>query len=246
MYCYIYDECVQEKKHARMVEAIEQRLTDLGLNGKIVRLALFRDPNDAIRKEVLSGVKTVVVIGNDQTVHRVADVVVGTGVVLGLIPVGEPQVFAKLLGIPLSVPACDILAQRIVEPMDAGLVNGHRFFTGVCLRRVRAHIDAGAYAIHMADEGNVEVRNLTAFIPHTKDDVGNPLDGKLDVVLDTEVRHGWRSRSHRSIVPLATFVVRANTPAMALVDGVELKADTFEFQVEPQALRVIVGRERMF
>jgi diacylglycerol kinase family enzyme len=246
VYCYIYDECVQEKRHARVAEAVEQRLTDLGLNGKIVRLALFRDPDDAIRKEVRSGVKTVVVIGNDQTVHRVADVVVGTGVVLGLIPIGEPQVFAKLLGIPLGVAACDILAQRIVESLDAGIVNDHRFFTGVCMQQVRAKVEIDGYHVVMQAPGSVEVRNLTAFIPETADDVGNPVDGKLDVLLSTPVRHGWRKREHQSVVSTASCVLHTGKSTTAIADGVEMVADTFTFRTERGALKVIVGRERLF
>lgn len=238
---------MQEKKHARVVEAMEHRLMDLGLSGKIVRLALFRDPDEAIVREVRSGVKTVVVVGNDQTVHRVADVVVGTGVVLALIPLGEPRVFAQLLGVPYGIAACDILAQRIVESMDVGLVNGHRFFTGVSVEKGLARVEAPeGYSTALQSPGALEVRNLTAFIPESPEDVGNPTDGKLEVILEAKVRQGWGSRIAQTKIPLASCRVLFPKPVEALVDGVPVIADTFDFSVDPGALRVVVGRERWF
>ena len=43
MYCYVYDEALQDRRFERELAYIETRLTDLGIAGKIARLALFRD-----------------------------------------------------------------------------------------------------------------------------------------------------------------------------------------------------------
>ena len=66
-YYYVYDEFVQDPKFERDLAQIETRLTDLGISGKIARLALFRDPTELIRDEVRKGAKTIVAVGNDVT-----------------------------------------------------------------------------------------------------------------------------------------------------------------------------------
>ncbi len=71
MYLYIYDEDVQDKRFEREMAALENRLTDLGISGKVIRMALFRHAAENIRDEARRGATTVVVVGKDQTLTRV-------------------------------------------------------------------------------------------------------------------------------------------------------------------------------
>ena len=247
MYCYVYDDFVQDGKYANDLDRIENRITDLGLQGKIVRLALFRDADEIICREVAEGVKTVVVVGNDKTVHKVANVVVGTKVTLAILPIGEGQVFAQILGIPGGVEACDVLSQRILEKMDAGEVNGHRFFTGAFLKDVRAEIRAGGkYRVLMTAAGDIEIRNLAVHIPENRSDVSNPTDGKLEIVIYSTARRLFRQKKTETRLPLAEFSLHLAKQAIAIVDGAEIESDIFNFKTEVGALSVVVGRERMF
>ena len=52
MYFYIYDEFVQNKRFEKELLQIENRLTDLGIAGKVARLALFRDVEETVRDEL--------------------------------------------------------------------------------------------------------------------------------------------------------------------------------------------------
>ncbi len=119
MYYYVYDEFVQDQKYERELAQIESRLTDLGISGKIARLALFRDPEEMIRDEVRKGVKTVIAVGNDVTLRKVIDAVSSLGATLGVIPIGkESNSIAGILGVPSGVAACDTISARIVEEID--------------------------------------------------------------------------------------------------------------------------------
>ena len=64
MNIYIYDSFVTEKKHLNTIARIETRLTDLGLNGKIVRLGVMNSVFDIIDNEARKGAKTFVAVGN--------------------------------------------------------------------------------------------------------------------------------------------------------------------------------------
>ncbi len=246
MYCYLYDTFTQDREHERTLTAIEHRITDLGLQGKIVRLALFRDPVEALRREVAGGVKTVVCVGNDDTVRRVLDVAVETGVAVAVLPVGDGNVLARVFGIPVGVEACDVLSQRIIETLDVGVVNGKRFLSGVRIERGQPRVRSErGYSVLAAREAPVEVRNLCTTPPSTSDDIANPFDGCLDVVIHTTTRKGLRRQEHQSCVPLDHVTIEYDAPVVAQIDGEPMEATMFDVAVQPKAFKVIVGRERM-
>ncbi|EKD32917.1 MAG: hypothetical protein ACD_76C00116G0003, partial [uncultured bacterium] len=48
MYYYVYDDFVQDKRFEKDLQKIENRLTDLGISGKIARLALFKHADELV------------------------------------------------------------------------------------------------------------------------------------------------------------------------------------------------------
>jgi YegS/Rv2252/BmrU family lipid kinase len=75
------------------------------------------------------GVDTIIVAGGDGTISTISRVLVGTDTVLGVIPTGSGNGFARHFGIPLTVPkAVQALANGRVKAIDVGLVNGEPFF----------------------------------------------------------------------------------------------------------------------
>ena len=81
------------------------------------------------RRAVESGVGTVIVAGGDGTVNTISKVLVDTETVLGVIPTGSGNGFARHFGIPLAVAkAVESLAGGRVRKIDVGLVNGEPFF----------------------------------------------------------------------------------------------------------------------
>ena len=88
MYFYIYDSFLHDKRFERDLAAIETRLTDLGVSGKIGRLTPFVSARGLVRDEARRGAQTVVVVGNDATVAKVVEGLGEEKVTLGIIPVG--------------------------------------------------------------------------------------------------------------------------------------------------------------
>jgi YegS/Rv2252/BmrU family lipid kinase len=75
--------------------------------------------------------ETVVAFGGDGLVGAVAAALQHTGGVLGVLPGGRGNDFARVLGIPLHpVAACDVLAHGRVRALDLGEVAG-RAFVGI-------------------------------------------------------------------------------------------------------------------
>ena len=80
-------------------------------------------------RAVEQGVDVVIVAGGDGTVSTVSRVLTGTDTVLGVIPTGSGNGFARHFGIPLTAAkAVEALATGEVRSIDVGTVNGTPFF----------------------------------------------------------------------------------------------------------------------
>jgi diacylglycerol kinase family enzyme len=89
---------------------------------------------EAATAAVQGGSRVVVAAGGDGTVSAVASRLAGTGVPLGVLPMGTLNHFAKDLGIPLEVDAAvQAIAQGHDVAVDAAEVNGRLFINNSSL-----------------------------------------------------------------------------------------------------------------
>lgn len=244
MYCYVYDEALQDRRFERELAQIETRLTDLGIAGKIARLALFRDANELIRDEIRGGVTTVVAVGNDTTLRRVLDAVGDRKTVVALLPIGPQGEMTELLGMPTGVAACDVLSARIIESLDVGEVNGKRFLQSVHIEeRTDFIVEHGTYTLTPQRKASVEVRNFAA-----PDDAGmqSPVDERLSLIIRVPKFSLFSKKASIGIVPCSTLRISYQTNVTVLVDGERLNGTDFAFRVIPNALRVVTGKTRKF
>jgi diacylglycerol kinase family enzyme len=83
---------------------------------------------DAAKAALVHRPAMIIAAGGDGTVSAVARAAVGTGVPLGVLPLGTLNHFARDLGIPPSLPAAiDVLADGHWADVDVGEVNGNVF-----------------------------------------------------------------------------------------------------------------------
>lgn len=88
----------------------------------------------AARRAVEQGTDVIVAAGGDGTISAVAAVVAGTNSVLGVIPLGTLNHFARDLHIPLDpLAAAKVLLLGHVAKVDIGEVNGRRFINNSSL-----------------------------------------------------------------------------------------------------------------
>jgi diacylglycerol kinase family enzyme len=82
----------------------------------------------AMRSAVESGCETLVAGGGDGTINTAAQVLSGSEIKLGVIPLGTLNHFAKDLGIPLDLEgAAQVILDGAVCRVDTGEVNGRVF-----------------------------------------------------------------------------------------------------------------------
>lgn len=247
MYLYIYDECVQDKKYLRDIALIENRLTDLGIAGKIIRMALFRQAGEQVRDEARRGASTVVVVGNDQTVSQILSATVAADLPLGIIPIGPHNRLAKMFGIPEGVSACDVLSARTIERLDTGRVNKTCFVSGLRYDHPGAVLTCNeSYQVQAEEGGQIEIRNLIPIDSLYFSDCSNPTDGLLEARIVVAKGGVFSKRLHASKLPIHTATIDAEEQMTVFCDGLPLQGKHFAIAIEPQSLKVITGRTRMF
>jgi hypothetical protein len=251
MYFYLYDSFVADKKHERLIAAIETRLVDLGISGKVGRMTPFTNARGLIRDEIRCGAKTVVLVGNDDTIAKVLDGFSETNVTLGLLPIGEPNTLAAALGIPTGIEACDVLSRRVIHDIDLGRVNGQLFMTSVVVPKGNHMLEGeGSYRITSnATENEVVIANLGARADGV---LANPKDGLLDAQIQP-VQEGWLSRFRRlpntqpSTLRLRRLSIVGSEPVSVIADGARrITSERLLIESVPHSLRVITGKARAF
>jgi diacylglycerol kinase family enzyme len=244
VYVYVYDETLEDRRHEREREALDTRLTDLEITGKVLRLAQVRDAIQAMRKEIREGATTLVAVGTEHTLRRAIEAVGDSRVVVAFLPVGEQSKLAELLGIPTGIAACDILSHRLVEEMDLGEVNGRRFlhvatmdFTGCVMQCDQL------YTLTPLRRGQLEIRNLA-----WPDDIAitNPADEKLSFVIRLPRLSLFKKKADVSVVPLRRARIFCPSPRVMDVDGEKVEAQEFDIRTIPQRLRLVVSKDRKY
>jgi diacylglycerol kinase family enzyme len=111
-----------------LAATLEDKFRQRGIEA---RIALMHSGSDLLAAAQAAGrerVPLAVAAGGDGTVSAVASQLAGTEAVLGVLPMGTLNHFAKDLGLPLELDAAlDVLAQGRVAAVDVGEVNGRVF-----------------------------------------------------------------------------------------------------------------------
>ncbi len=119
-------------KSRRGQEWFDQAQKELKAHGIEVEKAMrFQTIGELIaegREAIERGVPLVIAGGGDGTFNALADLFVGKEAILGLLPLGTGNAFARDLGIDADVAkACDVIANGKVVSVDLGYANGTHF-----------------------------------------------------------------------------------------------------------------------
>lgn len=247
MNIYIYDDYLNKSKYNRILSRVEIRLTDLGLNGKIIRLGAIKNIRDVIQNEIKNGAKTIIAVGNNQTVNKIIGSIIDNelygffqkNILFSIIPVGEDNSIADSLGIKKEEEACNILLARRVKKIDIGLVNNYYFLNKATIESQDSIIEInGEYTIEPTEKGLVSIFNLKSSANDDKNIKVNPVDGKLDIYIKNK---------SKDLSFLSVNKLKITNPHKHLVldDIIEIKTPA-EINVISGKLNVIVGKDRSF
>ncbi len=244
MHVYIYDDYLNKGKYHKIINRLEIRLTDLGLNGKIIRLSGIKNIKGSIQNEIKLGAKTIIAVGNNQTVNKIIGAIIDTDLygdfqkhtLLGIIPIGDDNSIATSFGIKNEMEACNILLARRIEKIDLGLVGSHYFLNQASIQSRGTNVEIADYSITVAEKGEIKIINLLS--DKDTDIKSSPHDGRLDLYIKTR---------KKDISRLTTDRLKISNPDNKLIiDGVMEIETPAEIGIMRDRVNIIVGKERIF
>ena len=254
MYVYLYDNFLRQKRYDAVVKAMETRLTDFGIAGKIIRLQNFTDSRAIIEDEIKKGATAIVIVGNDTTFGHVLSRSATCETLFGFLPIGEENTIAEVLGIPVGVDACNILSRRRKVKLDVGWFN-NRYFVS------RLHIPPSKIEVEYDEQFKVSAKNKMELVvcnlqPFEWKDIRSearyvihPQDGKLEAFLRPVTRVGWFGKKvyeEPSVFPFQEMIVSAKAPFVVEADGKQSKETKIKIKLARKRIEMIVGKERRF
>jgi diacylglycerol kinase family enzyme len=219
---------------------METRLTDLGLQGHVGRLGPLKNAKDMVREALQAGARTIVAVGIDKTFAEVADALAGLDVVMGLIPITETRI-GKFFGVASAQNGCKILAARKIETIDLARINTQYFLTDAIIEStspIKIQCDAN-YKINVTKTPvKISIANMT--------DESHCQDGLLNCFIDTTEQGWFKTKTRRTNVSAQKINISSGKEVCAIVDGNAKIKLPIDCEVVPNALRIIVGKDRIF
>ena len=114
------------------LSALEEAASNAGL--EVIHVTRDLDCQSLIRDRMREGRRLFVAAGGDGTINSVIQPLIHTDAILGVIPVGTYNHFARDLGIPLAWrDALDVVVSGETKPIDAARVNDRFFVNNVSM-----------------------------------------------------------------------------------------------------------------
>ncbi|MBI5222509.1 MAG: hypothetical protein HY980_03360 [Candidatus Magasanikbacteria bacterium] len=251
MYVYLYDSFLKQKKYASTLKAIETRLTDFGIAGKIVRLQSLSDAKELVDDEIKKGISGIIIVGNDRTFGQVLSRAATCETLFGFLPIGQDNKIAEILGIPVGEEACAILSRRRKLRLDMGWFNGRYFVS-------QLHVFPGEIAVEYDEKFKVTAKGKMELVvcnlqPFEWEGDGRkyvvrPQDGKLEAFLRPVVSGGWFKEKFEapSVFPFQEMIVSARKPFVVEADGRQSKETKIKIKLSKKRVEMVVGKERRF
>ncbi|HPY08669.1 MAG: diacylglycerol kinase family protein [Patescibacteria group bacterium] len=244
MHVYIYDDYLNRGRYNKTVNRMEIRLTDLGLNGKIIRLSGIKNIRGTIQNEIKLGAKTIVAVGNNQTVNKIIGAIIEADIygdfqkntLLGIVPIGPDNSIASSFGIKNEEQACNILLARRIKKIDLGLIGSYYFLNEARIESLGTKINFADYSIEAQERGEIRIINLLSDRSNTIK--SNPHDGLLDILIKTK-------KGGETLLRAKNFSL-INERYNLLLDGVVEVKTPNEVKVVSNRINVIVGKDRSF
>jgi len=263
MYYYIYDHFLSHKKYDKTLAQIESKITDLGIKDRIIKMSILKSVKELVADALRKGASTIVAVGNDQTVNKVVNLIVGENVVFGIIPLGENNSIADFLGINNPMSACEIISARKIETLNLGEVNNEYFINSIKIYEQKLVLECNdKFTITpLSNKNLISVYNFSPAVELNlkSKKFFNPQDNFLEVVVESKnekiLNFFLNSLFKKEKIKLPESIFRVKKIAIknldqksgsVVVDNFKVLKPPLNIKVSTEKLKIIVGKERKF
>jgi len=246
-YAYFYADFVQGSKYQKLLRSIENRLTDLDISGRTHKLSQFKNLEEIIEEDVRRGITTIVIIGDDKLLMDAINASADLDVVVGVIPVGNDNKIASMMGVPGPIEACDILSQRILENIDMGKVNDKKFFSNIEIVDQKNPLSCDNQYEILSPGGSISIYNINVLnnpeIPKI-----DPRDGYFEILVTPKQSFTSifkkNKEKNESVFFGKNISISSDSSITIFIDGKKNILKNIEIEIIPKSLKLIVGKER--
>lgn len=252
-------------------------LSEYRVSGEVVRVTGLRTIAQLVENAFSRGVKTLVTVGNEDTLNDVINAVKGRDVTLGFIPIAKSEI-GRILGINDIPHGAKTIAMRRIAPLDLGIANQNYFVSRI------------TFGLNIFDEGGLFnyklVQNISKLpeiilkfsvdgqyqaqasaiggaVINARENshgvIAHPNDGILDIVFLPKLS-SWEALRYRHHIQEGLWeqvpgssVVHAKKLEITSPSGLAIKSydrviakTPSLIEVVPNALKIIVGKDRKF
>lgn len=263
MYYYIYDQFLSHKKYDKVLTQIESKITDLGIKDRIIKMSILKSVKELVTDAIRKGAKTIIAVGNDQTINQVVNLTADQDVVVGIIPIDDNNSIANFLGISDPLEACEIISARKVETINLGEINNDFFINSVKIYENNLCLDCdNKFTLSLTNKNNVvSIYNFSSenSVDFNQQNFFNPKDNFLEVVVEPRENTSFNKffkkflKIKKNQIPESIFRVKKinikNPPSKSgsvLVDNFKILKTPLSIKISAKKLKIIVGKERKF
>ncbi|PKL72441.1 hypothetical protein CVV26_01590 [Candidatus Kuenenbacteria bacterium HGW-Kuenenbacteria-1] len=254
MYYYIYDSYLNHPQYNKVLTKIENKLIDLGLKGKIIKLSAFKKLKGVINEIIKQGAETIVICGDDQIINQTINCLENFDICFGFIPITSSSKIARVLGIPPFETACNVLANRIIKKIDLGKINEYYFLSQLEIFNVNNVECDDQYHLYFKTNQPFYIYNLS-FLNFQKKI--NPQDGFLEIAISCTkifkfipkfvLKLFKKENKIDSFVLVKKIKINSNKEIFLQIDyNPKIILSPAFIKIIPNKFKIIVGKERSF
>lgn len=246
MNAYIYDDFLNKSRYRRALNKVEIRLTDLGLNGKIIRLGAIKNVKEVIQTEIKNGIKNIIAVGNNETANKVISAMITNktygffqkDILFSIIPIGDNNSIAASFGIKKEDDACNILLARRIKQIDIALAGNNIFLNKAELVSDNAQIKIGEdYTLELTKKTKVKIVNLNDDADLIYKERVDPCDNLLNLVVN--------NRGIDNTFITSNNIRISGEGQLILDESVSVPLPT-DIGIISEKINIIVGKDRSF
>lgn len=252
MYYYIVDpQKISQRQFERVQNNLYSSLSEYRISGETARVTGLRTITQLVEGAFARGVRTLVAVGTDETLHEVINAIKGRDMTVGFVPLIQTEL-SEILGLPNIEQAAKTIGLRRIAELDMLQVNEQNVISKITFGAGTMSTGGGLFnfpAIQnlwdlpvfqikfSADNQNFEgtISAVAGMIVNSRKGEGagamfNPTDGVLDLLLLPKLNKISALKYYKQIVRgeyekiPGSSVIHARQLELSIPAGLQLKA----------------------
>ncbi len=241
MYYYIMDS-PKDAAEKKAQEKIKDYLGLLGIAGETVLVSPARSAEELTNMGLEKKYSTIVAVGGDRLVNKIASLIQGTDIVLGVIPINASPIIQNIIGTNDIKQACENLRFRKLKEVNLAHIEPNKYYLTDALIinekpfNTQITID-DFYFEAQATEINVDANlNLVIQDEATNNGFMKKLFGFLG-----------GKETQKNISSFHGKKIRINTSELlpVIVDGEIVAKTPIAVKIKQKALKIIIARDKI-